>query len=107
MFDTTVQAMAVEIEEGEDHVVFSIIVGISIPVGQGPNGIVMGQLPAGAIRIPMGREPAIEHGTRLKEAGENLPEPKPETDIVPVSSMAAAEQAAKQAERLRSGPVSG
>lgn len=105
MFDVTIQAMAVEITNGEDHVLLSLIMGLSIPVGQGPQGIVMGQLPAGAIRVPMGREPAIEHGTALKEAGESLPEPEPEkhSDIVVAQSLAGVDQAARQAEAFRQG----
>lgn len=101
MFDATIQAASIEIVGGEDHVALALIMGLSIPVGQGPEGVIMGLLPAGVIRVALGRDAAIEYGGNLKEAGEALPEPKPESDLVVAKSLRGVDRAAKLAEQFR------
>lgn len=104
MFDATIQAAGMEITSGEDHVVLAIIMGLSVPMGQSPDGqIMMGQLPAGVIRVALARDPAIEHGSALKEAGEALPEPQPQSqsNLVVAQNLQGVDRAAKLANQFR------
>lgn len=108
MHDTTIQVIALEVESGEDHVLVTLIEGMNIPVGQDPNTgqLIMGQIPCGATRWRMGRDAAIEHGEAIRAAGEALPEPKPQSDLIVANDLAAVDRAAKMAQQFR-GPQQG
>ncbi len=105
-FDVTTQAFDVAIipvpDEESPHVVLQLLLGITIPGPQGQKGV----LPAGSIKVPIGREMAINKAKELLEAAEALPEPKPESDLVVASNMEQAKQVANMDSAFRKGEVS-
>ena len=104
-FDTSYQAIKVEVIPipEESHLILQFIVGSSLP---GPQGQ-MGVLPAGAVKIPMGREQAIAKAKEILEVAEALPEPKPESDLVVVGDMSQAEQIGEMDRQVREGAIPG
>ena len=110
LFDTTIQAFDVQVisipdEEGP-HVVLQFITGLVIPGPGGQKGI----LPAGAIKVPIGKEMAIKKATEMLEAAEALPDPepeKPESDILVAQNMEQAKQVAEMDRQVREGEIPG
>jgi hypothetical protein len=96
MQDSTLKVAAMEVVPAEDHIQLVIMTGLDVPVGPGQAM----RMIDGVIRVPMGREPAIEHGRALVAAGEAMEEKK-ETDLVVANSLAGVEEAAKTAQKFR------
>jgi hypothetical protein len=104
-FDTSIQAFDVQVipvpdEEGP-HVILQFLLGMTIPGPQGQKGI----LPAGALKVPIGKEMAINKAKQLLEAAEALPDPKPESDLVVVGNMGQADQIAEMDRQVRDGEI--
>jgi hypothetical protein len=104
-FDVTTQAFEIQIvpvpdDEGP-HVILQMLLGLTIPGPQGQKGI----LPAGAIKVPIGREMAINKAKELLEIAEALPEPKPESDLIIAGNMDQAKQVADIDDAIRSGTI--
>ena len=100
-FDCSIQAFDVQIVSvpDESHIILQFITGLVVPGPQGQQGI----LPAGAVKIPVGRQMAIDKAKELLEAAEALPEPKPESDLVVVGNMDQAQQVADMDAAIRNG----
>lgn len=77
------------------------ITGLVVPGPGGQKGI----LPAGVIKVPIGRDMAINKAKALLEAAESLPEPKPESDLIVAGNMNQAKQVADMDEAIRSGQI--
>ena len=105
LFDSTIQAFDIQIipipDEDGPHIILQFILGLVIPGPQGQKGV----LPAGAIKVPIGREMAINKAKELLEAAEALPEPKPESDLVIAGNMEQAKQVANMDSAFRKGEV--
>lgn len=93
-FDSTIQAFDIQVipVEGESHLILQFLLGLVVPGPQGQKGI----LPAGAIKVPVGREMAINKAKELLEAAEALPEPKPESGLIVPSDVNEAQAIAEQ-----------
>jgi len=78
-----------------------MLLGLTIPGPDGQKGI----LPAGAIKVPIGREMAINKAKELLAAAEALPKPKPESDLVIAGNMDQAKQVADMDNAVRSGNI--
>lgn len=104
-FDASIQAFDVQVvpvpDEDSPHVILQLLLGLTIPGPGGQKGI----LPAGAIKVPIGREMAINKAKELLEAAEALPEPKPESDLIIAGDMSQAKQAVEMDEAIRSGAI--
>lgn len=104
-FDVSTQAFEIQIvpvpDEDGPHVILQLLLGMTIPGPAGQKGI----LPAGAIKVPIGREMAINKAKELLEAAEGLPEPKPESDLIIAGNMDQAKQVADMDSAVRSGTI--
>ena len=104
-FDTSIQAFDVQVipvpDEDGPHVILQFLLGMTIPGPQGQKGI----LPAGALKVPIGKEMAINKAKQLLEAAESLPDPKPESDLVVVGNMGQADQIAEMDRQVRDGEI--
>jgi hypothetical protein len=105
LFDTTIQAFDIQMisvpdEEGP-HIVLQFITGLVVPGPPGKQGI----LPAGAIKVPIGREMAINKAKELLAAAEALPKPKPESDLIIAGNMDQAKRVADMDNAVRSGTI--
>ena len=99
MFDSTLQALNVEVVGAEDHVQLVIVIGLVLPVGPGQAVPV----PAGVVRVPMSKAAAEARGQDLLDAAADLPDaPKP-SGLVVANSLAGVDQAVQQAEQFK-GP---
>jgi hypothetical protein len=102
-FDSTIQTHQFDIlpipDEEQPHLLLQFILGLGVP---GPNGQI-GILPAGALKIPIGREMAIAKAKQLLEAAESLPEPKPESDLIVTDDMNQAAEMAKVQQAIHDG----
>ena len=87
-------------EEGP-HIVLQFITGLVVPGPPGKQGI----LPAGAIKVPIGREMAITKAKEFLEAAEALPTPKPESDLIIAGNMDQAKQVADIDQAVRGGTI--
>jgi hypothetical protein len=105
-FDATTQAFEIQIipipDEDGPHVIWQMLLGLTIPGPQGQKGI----LPAGALKVPIGREMAITKAKELLEAAEALPEPKKESDLIIAGNMDQAKRVADVDDAIRSGNAS-
>ena len=81
--------------------VWQMLLGLTVPGPGGQKGI----LPAGAIKVPIGREMAINKAKALLEAAEALPEPKPESDLIIAGNMDQAKQVADVDDAISSGTI--
>ncbi len=100
-FDVSIQPLKfdfVSVPE-ESHLIIQVVTGMVLPGPQGQKGV----LPAGAIKIPIGREQAIATAKEMLEAAEALPEPPPESDLVVVGDMSQADQIAQMDQQIHSG----
>lgn len=88
-------------DEDSPHVILQLITGLVIPGPDGQRGV----LPAGAIKVPIGRQIAINKAKQLLETAETLPKPKPESDLVVAGSMDQVKRAAEMDKAFRSGPT--
>jgi hypothetical protein len=88
-------------DEDGPHIVLQFITGLVVPGPGGQKGV----LPAGAIKVPIGREMAITKAKELLEAAEALPEPKPESDLIIAGNMDQAKQVADIDNAVRSGTI--
>jgi hypothetical protein len=79
-FDVSLQAFDIQIipVEEESHLILQFLLGLVVPGPQGQKGV----LPAGAIKVPVGRDMAITKAKELLEAAEALPEPKPDSGLI-------------------------
>ena len=104
-FDASIQAFEVQVipvpDEDGPHVILQLLLGMTIPGPGGQKGV----LPAGAIKVPIGREMAINKAKELLEAAESLPEPKPESDLIIAGNMDQAKQVADIDNAVRSGTI--
>lgn len=96
LFDVTIAPAQVEVAGAEDHVQVGLGLGLPLPTG---GGIML--LPAGAIRFALSKEDAIQYGKEIMEAGEALPDDKPQSDIVVAQSLAGVEEAVKNVEQFK------
>lgn len=90
--------------EEENHLILQFILGVVIPGPGGQKGI----LPAGAIKVPIGKDMAIKKAQELLEAAESLPDPepeKPQSNLVIASNMEQAKQVADVDDAIRSGNI--
>ena len=78
-----------------------MLLGLTLPGPAGQKGI----LPAGAIKVPIGREMAINKAKELLEAAESLPKPKPESDLIIAGNMDQVKQVADIDNAVRSGTI--
>lgn len=107
-FDASIQAFDIQVigVEEESHLLLQFILGIVIP---GP-GSQKGILPAGAIKVPIGKDMAIKKAKELLEVAESLPDPepeKPESDLVIAQNMEQARQVGEMDEQIRRGEIPG
>jgi hypothetical protein len=102
-FDTSIQAFDIQIisVEEESHLILQFILGLVVPGPAGQKGI----LPAGAIKVPIGREMAINKAKELLEAAEALPEPKPESDLIIAGNMDQVKHVADVDDAIRTGTI--
>lgn len=93
-FDASIQAFDIQVipVEEESHLILQFLLGLVVPGPQGQKGV----LPAGAIKVPVGREMAINKAKELLEAAEALPEPKPESGLIVPSDVGEAQAIAQQ-----------
>jgi hypothetical protein len=105
LFDCTTQAFEIQIipvpDEEQPHVILQMLLGLTIPGPDGQKGI----LPAGALKVPIGREMAINKAKELLDAAEALPKPKPESDLIIAGNMDQARQVADIDNAVRSGTI--
>jgi DNA-binding transcriptional regulator YdaS (Cro superfamily) len=99
-FDSLVQPSSVDIETKDDHIVQVYELAILMPVS--PQQVM--SLPVGRLRMPLDRTAAIEHATKLLEAAEALPEPKPAptSDLIIPSSNINVDQVAEELANFKS-----
>lgn len=98
MFEAILQIIEARAEVvSDERVDLCFTLGLSIPVGPGQ---VM-PLPGGRVRIPMGKEAALDFLQRVQTDVETMPDPKPESDLVVASNMAGVDQAMKAAAKFR------
>src|SRR5271166_3632032 len=107
-FDASIQAFDVQVVPvpEESYLTLQFILGVVIPGPGGQKGI----LPAGAIKVPIGKEMAIKKATEMLEAAEALPDPepeKPESDLVIAGNMEQAKQVAEMDRQVREGEIPG
>lgn len=104
-FDASIQAFEVQVipvpDEDGPHVILQLLLGMTIPGPGGQKGV----LPAGAIKVPIGREMAINKAKELLEAAESLPEPKPESDLIIAGNMDQVKHVADVDDAIRSGTI--
>jgi hypothetical protein len=74
MFDTTIQVARMEVLLENDNLQLVAVLGLVVPIQQGGQ-IQQALIPAGVIRIPLGREAALETAKVLQENAEKLPKP--------------------------------
>jgi hypothetical protein len=104
-FDASIQTFDIQVisvpDEDGPHVILQLLLGLTVPGPSGQKGV----LPAGAIKVPIGREMAIGKAKELLEAAEALPEPKPESDLIIAGNMDQAKQVADIDTAVRSGQI--
>ena len=105
-FDASIQAFDVQVVPvpEESHLILQFILGVVIPGPGGQKGI----LPAGAIKVPIGKEMAINKAKEMLEIAEALPDPepeKPESDLVIAGNMEQAKQVAEMDRQVREGEI--
>jgi hypothetical protein len=102
-FDASIQAFDINIisVEEESHLILQFILGVVIPGPGGQKGI----LPAGAIKVPIGKEMAITKAKQMLEVAEALPDPPKESGLIIPESAAEVEQVAKVDEAIREGTI--
>lgn len=93
-FDASIQAFEIQVipVEEESHLILQFLLGLVVPGPQGQKGV----LPAGAIKVPVGREMAIKKAKEILEAAEALPEPKPDSSIIVSGDVEGAQRVAEQ-----------
>ena len=77
------------------------ILGVVIPGPGGQKGI----LPAGAIKVPIGKQMAINKAKEMLEAAEALPDPPKESGIIIPGSKDEVEQVAQVDKAIRDGEI--
>jgi hypothetical protein len=102
-FDASIQAFDIQVipVEEESHLILQFLLGLVVPGPQGQKGI----LPAGAIKVPVGRQMAIDKAKEILAAAEALPEPKPESDLIIAGNMDQAQQVADVDSAIRNGQI--
>lgn len=105
-FDASIQAFDINVipVDEESHIILQFILGVVIPGPAGQKGI----LPAGAIKVPIGKEMAIAKAKQMLEVAEALPDPvpeKPESDLVIAGNMEQAKQVAEMDRQVREGEI--
>lgn len=104
-FDASIQAFDIQVipVEEESHLILQFILGVVIPGPGGQKGI----LPAGAIKVPIGKEMAITKAKEMLEAAEALPDPPKESGLIVPSSAEEVEQTARVNEAISKGEIPG
>jgi hypothetical protein len=94
-FDASIQAFDIQVipVEEESHLILQFLLGLVVPGPQGQKGI----LPAGAIKVPVGRDMAIQKAKEILEAAEALPEPKADSGLIISGDVEGAQKVAQQA----------
>lgn len=87
--------------EDESHLILQFILGVVIPGPGGQKGI----LPAGAIKVPIGKDMAIKKAKEMLEAAEALPDPPKESGLIVPQSAEEVEQVAAVDDAIRKGEV--
>lgn len=100
MFNVDFQVINVGIVERDNGLELQLTVGLAVP--QGPNEP-PAFLPAGMVRVPLGKEASIQTGETLIEKANALPEPPKESSIIIPESPADVDRAAKIVEDVK-GP---
>lgn len=102
-FDTSIQAFDINIipVEEESHLILQFICGVVIPGPGGQKGI----LPAGAVKVPIGKEMAVNKAKQMLEVAEALPDPPKESGLIIPESAAEVEQVAQVDEAIREGTI--
>lgn len=93
-FDASIQAFDINVipVEEESHLILQFLLGLVVPGPGGQKGI----LPAGAIKVPVGREMAIKKAKEILEAAEALPEPKGDSGLIVAGDVNEVQKAAEQ-----------
>lgn len=107
LFDASVTAVSMAVtpsmadENGEPtsdaHIILSLALGLGLPVSPTQ----MTHIPAGMLRVPIGREMALKYGQELVDLAMKMPEPPKQSDIVIPDSPAAIDEAAKLAQQFK------
>ena len=102
-FDASIQAFDVQVipVEDEHHLILQFILGVVIPGPGGQKGI----LPAGAIKVPIGKEMAINKAKEMLEIAEALPDPPKESGLIIPQSAEEVEQVAQVDTAIREGTI--
>lgn len=97
-FDASIQAFDIQVipVEEESHLILQFLLGLVVPGPQGQKGI----LPAGAIKVPVGRDMAIQKAKEILEAAEALPEPKQDSGLIISGDVEGAQRVAQQAAEM-------
>lgn len=93
-FDASIQAFDINVipVEEESHLILQFLLGLVVPGPGGQKGI----LPAGAIKVPIGRDMAINKAKEILEAAEALPEPKKDSGLIISGDVEGAQKVAEQ-----------
>lgn len=94
-FDSQIQVAQFDVARIEDHIELAVLLALGLPTG---NGMMM--LPVGALHWGIDKETALKRGQEMIDAANELPDPKPESDIVVAKSMAGIDAAVKQVESI-------
>jgi len=100
MKDITLQVFdirALPVSEGEEHATLAMMTGTPFP---GPNGQAM-VLPDETYRVPLNKDALGELISSLQEAHDQLPDPKPVSNLVVPGSMSDAERFANDLKRFQ------
>lgn len=102
-FDASIQAFDINVisVEEESHLILQFILGVVIPGPGGQKGI----LPAGAIKVPIGKEMAINKAKQMLEVAEALPDPPKESGLIIPGSQEEVDQVAQVDEAIRKGEI--
>lgn len=102
-FDASIQAFDIQVisVEEESHLILQFILGVVIPGPGGQKGI----LPAGAIKVPIGKDMAIKKAKEMLEAAEALPDPPKESGLIIPQSAEEVEQVAAVDDAIRKGEI--
>lgn len=94
-FDASIQAFDIQVipVDEESHLILQFLLGLVVPGPQGQKGI----LPAGAIKVPVGRDMAIQKAKEILAAAEALPEPKGDSGLIITGDVEGAQKVAQQA----------
>jgi hypothetical protein len=106
MQDTTLQVINIgvpDLEEGEELATLLIVTAMMMPVVDPQTGRPLGQVPVpdGQYRVPLQKDAVRQVAERLLEVHEQMPDPKPESNIVVPGSPADVNRIAEELGRLQ------